>query len=187
MSKGMCLKIRMHFYLQAGHARPRIPQIRVSNTRLAQAASGCAPSVDVLPIFDVKQQSVRNPARMDANSLVGLVTTTSVWGKTQYFGYSIYFFILCASYATVHVGSKYRAVARSLHTRRIFRMEFANFLRILDNPDKDKSVNLSQLTLVISGFSQNWQSSVCSHMMTLPKLYYENRKDLSMLPIVTAD
>ncbi|KOX71901.1 hypothetical protein WN51_03046 [Melipona quadrifasciata] len=43
--------------------RPRIPQIRVSNTRLAQAASGCAPSVDVLPIFDVKQQSVRNPAR----------------------------------------------------------------------------------------------------------------------------
>ncbi|KOX80316.1 hypothetical protein WN51_08095, partial [Melipona quadrifasciata] len=44
--------------------RPRIPQIRVSNTRLAQAASGCAPSVDVLPIFDVKQQSVRNPARM---------------------------------------------------------------------------------------------------------------------------
>ncbi|KOX80397.1 hypothetical protein WN51_06686 [Melipona quadrifasciata] len=47
--------------------RPRIPQIRVSNTRLAQAASGCAPSVDVLPIFDVKQQSVRNPARMGAN------------------------------------------------------------------------------------------------------------------------
>ncbi|KOX68866.1 hypothetical protein WN51_06264 [Melipona quadrifasciata] len=45
--------------------RPRIPQIRVSNTRLAsQAASGCAPSVDVLPIFDVKQQSVRNSARM---------------------------------------------------------------------------------------------------------------------------
>ncbi|KOX74073.1 hypothetical protein WN51_14153 [Melipona quadrifasciata] len=44
--------------------RPRIPQIRVSNTRLAQAASGCAPSVDVLPIFDVKQQSVRNAARM---------------------------------------------------------------------------------------------------------------------------
>ncbi|KOX80136.1 hypothetical protein WN51_08312 [Melipona quadrifasciata] len=43
--------------------RPRIPQTRVSNTRLAQAASGCAPSVDVLPIFDVKQQSVRNPAR----------------------------------------------------------------------------------------------------------------------------
>ncbi|KOX68360.1 hypothetical protein WN51_07124 [Melipona quadrifasciata] len=43
--------------------RPTIPRIRVSNTRLAQAASGCAPSVDVLPIFDVKQQSVRNPAR----------------------------------------------------------------------------------------------------------------------------
>ncbi|KOX81305.1 hypothetical protein WN51_00213 [Melipona quadrifasciata] len=49
-----------------GLSRPRIPQIRVSNTRLAQAASGCAPSVDVLPIFDVKQQSVRNPARMGA-------------------------------------------------------------------------------------------------------------------------
>ncbi|KOX77875.1 hypothetical protein WN51_05761 [Melipona quadrifasciata] len=48
-------------------SRPRIPQIRVSNTRLAQTASGCAPSVDVLPIFDVKQQSVRNPARMGAN------------------------------------------------------------------------------------------------------------------------
>ncbi|KOX76780.1 hypothetical protein WN51_11204 [Melipona quadrifasciata] len=63
--------------------RPRIPQIRVSNTRLAQAASGCAPSVDVLPIFDVKQQSVRNPARMgyEPPALVGLVTTTSVWGK----------------------------------------------------------------------------------------------------------
>ncbi|KOX78832.1 hypothetical protein WN51_08591 [Melipona quadrifasciata] len=60
--------------------RPRIPQIRVSNTRLAQAASGCAPSVDVLPIFDVKQQSVWNPARMGATSLVGLVLT-SVWGK----------------------------------------------------------------------------------------------------------
>ncbi|KOX74151.1 hypothetical protein WN51_13501 [Melipona quadrifasciata] len=60
--------------------RPRIPQIRVSNTRLAQAASGCAPSVDVLPIFDVKQQSVRNPARDGVRtSLVGLVTTTSVW------------------------------------------------------------------------------------------------------------
>ncbi|KOX79238.1 hypothetical protein WN51_07240 [Melipona quadrifasciata] len=46
------------------YPRPRIPQIRVSNARLARAASGCAPSVDVLPIFDVKQQSVRNPARM---------------------------------------------------------------------------------------------------------------------------
>ncbi|KOX73162.1 hypothetical protein WN51_14649 [Melipona quadrifasciata] len=51
-------KVTVHF------ERPRIPQTRVSNTRLAQAASGCAPSVDVLPIFDVKQQSVRNPARM---------------------------------------------------------------------------------------------------------------------------
>ncbi|KOX80140.1 hypothetical protein WN51_08316 [Melipona quadrifasciata] len=73
--------------------RPRIPQIRVSNTRLAQAASDCAPSVDVLPIFDVKQQSVRNPARMGANhSLVGVsynkrlgykespLPAISVWG-----------------------------------------------------------------------------------------------------------
>ncbi|KOX73427.1 hypothetical protein WN51_14473 [Melipona quadrifasciata] len=32
-----------------------------------------------LPIFDVKQQSVRNPARMGEPALVGLVTTTSVW------------------------------------------------------------------------------------------------------------
>ncbi|KOX74076.1 hypothetical protein WN51_14156 [Melipona quadrifasciata] len=55
--------------------RPRIPQIRVSNTRLAQAASGCAPSVDVLPIFDVKQQSVRNPARMGANQPIGTVAS----------------------------------------------------------------------------------------------------------------
>ncbi|KOX69131.1 hypothetical protein WN51_06189 [Melipona quadrifasciata] len=53
----------------------------ISNTRLAQAASGCAPSVHVLPIFDVKQQSVRNPARMGDQPLVGLVLTTSVWGK----------------------------------------------------------------------------------------------------------
>ncbi|KOX78866.1 hypothetical protein WN51_08625 [Melipona quadrifasciata] len=51
----------------ARRKRPRISQIRISNTRLAQAASGCAPSVDVLPIFDVKQQSVRNPARMGTN------------------------------------------------------------------------------------------------------------------------
>ncbi|KAK1137900.1 hypothetical protein K0M31_002394 [Melipona bicolor] len=63
--------------------RTMIPQILVSNTRLAQAASGCAPSVDALPIFDVKQQSVRNPARMGGcpTSLVGLVTITGVWGK----------------------------------------------------------------------------------------------------------
>ncbi|KOX80135.1 hypothetical protein WN51_08311 [Melipona quadrifasciata] len=56
-------KLSQHNLFITNH-RPRIPQIRVSNTRLAQAASGCAPSVDVLPIFDVKQQSVRNPARM---------------------------------------------------------------------------------------------------------------------------
>ncbi|KOX75264.1 hypothetical protein WN51_13305 [Melipona quadrifasciata] len=52
-------------------ARPRIPQIRVSNTRLAQAASGCAPSVDVLPIFDVKQQSGGTPLGMGGPALVG--------------------------------------------------------------------------------------------------------------------
>ncbi|KOX70100.1 hypothetical protein WN51_04840 [Melipona quadrifasciata] len=69
----------MNFQTEA-YGRPRIPQIRVSNTRLAQAASGCAPSVDVLPIFDVKQQSVRNPARMgDQSPILGLVTTTSVF------------------------------------------------------------------------------------------------------------
>ncbi|KOX67802.1 hypothetical protein WN51_07655 [Melipona quadrifasciata] len=62
------ISIFFHDYLIYHRSnRPRIPQIRVSNTRLAQAASGCAPSVDVLPIFDVKQQSVRNPARMGAN------------------------------------------------------------------------------------------------------------------------
>ncbi|KOX69215.1 NADH-ubiquinone oxidoreductase chain 5 [Melipona quadrifasciata] len=55
----------------------RIPQIRVSNTRLAQAASGCAPSVDVLPIFDVKQRRVcGTPLGWVRTSLVGLVTTT---------------------------------------------------------------------------------------------------------------
>ncbi|KOX70104.1 hypothetical protein WN51_04844 [Melipona quadrifasciata] len=43
---------------------PTIPRLRVSNTRLAQAASGCAPSVEVLPISDVKQSSVQNSARM---------------------------------------------------------------------------------------------------------------------------
>ncbi|KOX68296.1 hypothetical protein WN51_07036 [Melipona quadrifasciata] len=74
----MCFKRTLELAKDA--KRPRIPQIRVSNTRLAQAASGCAPSVDVLPIFDVKQQSVRNPARMGGPAfLVGLVTTTSVW------------------------------------------------------------------------------------------------------------
>ncbi|KOX72367.1 hypothetical protein WN51_01466 [Melipona quadrifasciata] len=40
-----------------------IPRLRVSNTRLAQAASGCAPSVEVLPIFDVKQAACGTPAR----------------------------------------------------------------------------------------------------------------------------
>ncbi|KOX81021.1 hypothetical protein WN51_05708 [Melipona quadrifasciata] len=50
--------------------RPRIPQLRVSNTRLAQAASGCAPSVEVLPISNVKQSSVRNPARMEIFKVV---------------------------------------------------------------------------------------------------------------------
>ncbi|KAK1132604.1 hypothetical protein K0M31_013989, partial [Melipona bicolor] len=47
-----------------------IPRLRDSNTRLAQAASGCAPSVEVLPISDVKQAECGtplgwwNPARM---------------------------------------------------------------------------------------------------------------------------
>ncbi|KOX74314.1 Fatty acyl-CoA reductase 1 [Melipona quadrifasciata] len=59
--------LKKHRNLKILHyTRPRIPPIRVSNTRLAQAASGCAPSVHVLPIFDVKQQRVRNPARMGA-------------------------------------------------------------------------------------------------------------------------
>ncbi|KOX77211.1 hypothetical protein WN51_10301 [Melipona quadrifasciata] len=73
-------KLRRFASRNSRNRRPRIPQIRVSNTRLAQTASGCAPSVDVLPIFDVKQQSVRNPARMGANQLVGLVII-SVWSK----------------------------------------------------------------------------------------------------------
>ncbi|KOX81321.1 hypothetical protein WN51_12309 [Melipona quadrifasciata] len=64
---GMRTSLSRFSYNNKASGRPRIPQIRVSNTRLAQAASGCAPSVDVLPIFDIKQQSVRNPARMDAN------------------------------------------------------------------------------------------------------------------------
>ncbi|KOX76226.1 hypothetical protein WN51_11966 [Melipona quadrifasciata] len=59
--------------------RPRIPQIRVSNTRLAQAASGCAPSVDVLPIFDVKQQNTCCAKPHNANksfrSLVNVIRT----------------------------------------------------------------------------------------------------------------
>ncbi|KOX67735.1 hypothetical protein WN51_08730 [Melipona quadrifasciata] len=60
---------------------PRISQIRVSNTRLAQAASGCAPSVDVLLIFDVLSSRVcGTPLGWVRTSLVGLVIT-SVWGK----------------------------------------------------------------------------------------------------------
>ncbi|KOX78646.1 hypothetical protein WN51_07507 [Melipona quadrifasciata] len=66
--------------------RPRIPQLRVSNTRLAQAASGCAPSAEVLPISDVKQkQSAATPlggntARMHgpsslAGSVINILTT----------------------------------------------------------------------------------------------------------------
>ncbi|KOX73874.1 hypothetical protein WN51_13952 [Melipona quadrifasciata] len=50
----------------------------------AQAASGCAPSVEVLPISDVAANKAEcgNTARMHGpSSLVGLVTTTSVWGK----------------------------------------------------------------------------------------------------------
>ncbi|KOX68274.1 hypothetical protein WN51_07626 [Melipona quadrifasciata] len=56
-------------------SRPRIPQIRVSN-------SGCAPSVDVLPIFDVKQQSVRNPARMGGPALVEI--SDSLYNEGRY-------------------------------------------------------------------------------------------------------
>ncbi|KOX72279.1 hypothetical protein WN51_03261 [Melipona quadrifasciata] len=63
--------------------RLRVPQIRVSNTRLAQAASGCAPSVDVLPIFDVKQQSVRNPARMGATSKIYSPTLVPLFTQFQ--------------------------------------------------------------------------------------------------------
>ncbi|KOX73911.1 hypothetical protein WN51_13989 [Melipona quadrifasciata] len=58
------------FYLRANKVlQPSgIPQLRVSNTDwLAQAASGCALSVEVLPIFDVKESSVRNLARMGAS------------------------------------------------------------------------------------------------------------------------
>ncbi|KOX69650.1 hypothetical protein WN51_06536 [Melipona quadrifasciata] len=63
---------------------PTIPRLRVSNTRLAQAASGCAPSVEVLPIFDVKQAACgEQPARRggDWAQPSGVVITTSVWGK----------------------------------------------------------------------------------------------------------
>ncbi|KAK1132836.1 hypothetical protein K0M31_014206 [Melipona bicolor] len=55
----------MHEYINFDKCSgPTIPRLRDSNTRLAQAASGCAPSIEVLPIFDVKQNSVRNSARM---------------------------------------------------------------------------------------------------------------------------
>ncbi|KOX70738.1 hypothetical protein WN51_02162 [Melipona quadrifasciata] len=52
---------------------PTIPRLRVSNTRLAQAASDCAPSVEVLPISDVKQKNrCGNTAKMHAStSLAG--------------------------------------------------------------------------------------------------------------------
>ncbi|KAK1131913.1 hypothetical protein K0M31_016060 [Melipona bicolor] len=54
-----------------------------------QAAGGCAPSVEILPISNIKQSSVRNLARMGGGgggcsraSLAGLVTITGVWGKS---------------------------------------------------------------------------------------------------------
>ncbi|KOX70236.1 hypothetical protein WN51_05514 [Melipona quadrifasciata] len=64
---------------------PRIPRLRVSNTRLAQAASGCAPSVDVLPISDVKQATIRNLARRVLGGWCqqpsrGSYNNNSVWG-----------------------------------------------------------------------------------------------------------
>ncbi|KAK1126296.1 hypothetical protein K0M31_004924 [Melipona bicolor] len=51
-----------------------IPRLRVSNTRLAQAASGCAPSVEVLPISDVAANKAEcgNTTRMyGPSSLAG--------------------------------------------------------------------------------------------------------------------
>ncbi|KAK1130296.1 hypothetical protein K0M31_018433, partial [Melipona bicolor] len=51
--------------MQSDVSGPTIPRLRVSNTRLAQVASGCAPSVEVLPISDVKQNRCGNTARMD--------------------------------------------------------------------------------------------------------------------------
>ena len=50
--------------------------------RLAQAASDCAPSVEVPAIFDIKQNEMRNTARMgDCASLAGVIIATSVWSK----------------------------------------------------------------------------------------------------------
>ncbi|KOX76299.1 5-hydroxytryptamine receptor 1 [Melipona quadrifasciata] len=64
---------------------PTIPRLRVSNTRLAQAASGCAPSVEVLPIFDVKQAACGTPlgGGVFGASLSGWVEfiTSVLWGK----------------------------------------------------------------------------------------------------------
>ncbi|KOX68181.1 hypothetical protein WN51_06075 [Melipona quadrifasciata] len=62
--KSCCTSIKMNGYcysfsLSLCNTGPVIPRLRVSNTRLAQAASGCAPSVEVLPISDVKQSRVR--------------------------------------------------------------------------------------------------------------------------------
>ncbi|KOX73913.1 hypothetical protein WN51_13991 [Melipona quadrifasciata] len=57
---------------------PTIPRLRVSNTRLAQAASGCAPSVEVLPICDVAANKAKcgNTAKMRApTSLAGSYTS----------------------------------------------------------------------------------------------------------------
>ncbi|KOX71900.1 hypothetical protein WN51_03045 [Melipona quadrifasciata] len=53
---------------------PTIPRLRVSNTRLAQAASGCAPSVEVLPISNVAANKAEcgNTAKMHGpSSLAG--------------------------------------------------------------------------------------------------------------------
>ncbi|KAK1129800.1 hypothetical protein K0M31_019509 [Melipona bicolor] len=68
---------------------PTIPRLRVSNTQLAQAAGGCAPSVEVLPIFDVKQAACGTPLGMGGDprgpALAGVVITTTsvVWGVKE--------------------------------------------------------------------------------------------------------
>ncbi|KOX73219.1 hypothetical protein WN51_00330 [Melipona quadrifasciata] len=57
------------------------PRLRVSNTRLAQAASGCAPSVEVLPISDVAANKAEcgNTAKMRAPTSLAGSYDTSVW------------------------------------------------------------------------------------------------------------
>ncbi|KOX73217.1 hypothetical protein WN51_00328 [Melipona quadrifasciata] len=67
-------------------SRPMIPQLRVSNLRLVDAASGCAPSVEVLPISDVAANKAEcgNTAKMRApTSLAGSVWVASdLWPQS---------------------------------------------------------------------------------------------------------